>query len=53
MSAAYRNDPRWQDAQTRFVADNADDEAVDAAMARRIIAAKDMHRIELAAEMAA
>jgi hypothetical protein len=47
---SHRDDPQWQDAQRRYVADMAPAETAPEAMARRLIAARDMYRAEAGQE---
>lgn len=47
----YRNDPRWQDAQSRLVTRMADDETPDDAFARAAVAAYEMYLIETGREV--
>lgn len=51
MTASYRDDPAWQDAQRRFVGlDSATGESADSRLVVGILAAIDLYRIERATE---
>jgi hypothetical protein len=42
----YRDDPDWQAAQQRYMADMAPDESAEAALIRRVLATNEMYEIE-------
>ncbi|WP_346536993.1 hypothetical protein [Micromonospora sp. DPT] len=47
----YRNDPRYLDAQERYVAPMSDDETPDSSFARHVVAAYEMYLIQTGREV--